>query len=506
MPSILPLAGIFTLVALALGLVYWNIYSNSASTMTTRNNMSVAVRNCRTSCCKEQKYTALAKYIASNSSSPKRCYKKISLSIFGENVFSFQPLSDDTSCDHIMRRGVDDASCQSSYYNMSRRATECAQTSKCTSDLSRCLHHICAAGVLEYYEDLHGVRQHLRDGHTILAEILRVPGSHDLLTSIMAKGRMHSSLTTKEFLKNALKLAYEEQHGGFPMTSNYSARSLLVGSWIACGMSSSATIPFFDNIGPLTDSVRRWRTPPSDLSNKPHERLVVATFATTHASGLDILIESSGLMSIKLTVLGYGEVQADAASKLTRMLEFLRTLHSDTVLLFLDGFDTMLVKGEEYILAAYQSLEKDIVFAAEGYCFPYHYYQYNLGVDLCNLYYPKIQNGTKKLRFLNSGTYIGYAGALLSLLSDLETLVGLDYAESYPGADQNPMGQMLMSGRWDIGLDYNGKIFIDCHSYSDEEVKESEAAVLHFQGQKARDMSLATEYFLPRMCSKNRNL
>ena len=129
MPSILPLTGIFTLVALALGLVYWNIYSNSASTMTTRNNMSVAVRNCRTSCCKEQKYTALAKYVASNSSSPKRCYKKISLSIFGENVFSFQPLSDDTSCDHIMRRGVNDASCQSSYYNMSRRATECAQTS-----------------------------------------------------------------------------------------------------------------------------------------------------------------------------------------------------------------------------------------------------------------------------------------------------------------------------------------------------------------------------------------
>lgn len=510
--SILPFAVVLFILALALTVVFWNKYFNLTSTTTkwhTLSTVSLPVRNCKTSCCKEHNFAAVTKHFANDSHSPIRCYMKIGFHHFGDHEFSFQSTTSEPDfCEGVFRLGRRDASCHRSYYNLSRRALECAQTSECTSPLSKCLHHICAQGVIEYKEDVSGKRKHRRSGSDVLSEIHRVPGSRDLLASIMAKGNVNSSVSTKEFLTNVLQRVYEQQKEGFPETVDYSLRSLLAASWIACGMSSSAAIPFFEDLSPLTQSIQRWRKlPPSlDLSEKPHDKLVVATFATSYDQGLDVLIESAALVSIELVVLGYGEVNVGKASKLPRMLEFLRTLHNETVVLFLDGYDTMLVKGEEYILSAYQSLQKDILFAAEGCCYPYLYHQFNMGVDLCDLYYPKIQNDSKNLRFLNSGTYIGYASALTSLLSDLESLVGLEYAESYPGADQTPMGQMLMSGRWNIGLDYQGKIFIDCIAYSDEEVKRAEAAVLHFQGQKARGIGLASDYFLPRMCLHHQNL
>lgn len=494
-----------SVLALTLGMLFWYKYFNFGPMTTRQRVLIVPVKKCVTSCCTEQKYIASAKHFASTSTN-LRCYKDMYFEYFGSDVFSFETSLPESECNHILRLGSHDRSCQRSYYNISRRAIECNQTSQCTSELSKCLHHICAKGVIEYFEDLSGRKKHQRDGSEILSEIHRVPGSHELLASIMAKGRVNASVSTKEFLSSAFHLAYEQQKYGFPESLDYSMKSLLVGSWIACGMSSSAAIPFFEDMGPLVDSLRRWKVHnASVLSEEPFDRLVVATFATSHDAGLDVLIESAALVSLKLVVLGYGEVQAGKASKLPRMLEYLKTLHPDTVVLFVDGYDTMLVRGEDYILFAFHSLQKDIIFAAEGCCYPYLYHQYNLGVDLCDLYYPKIENNSKNLRFLNSGTYIGYAHALASLLSDLVSLVGLDYVESYPAADQTPMGQMLMSGRWNISLDYDGKIFIDCIAFSDEEVKNSEAAVLHFQGQKARGISLASKYFLPLMCSQRRS-
>ena len=389
------ITGVLLVLTFVLGIIYWNRYPSPASD-TTRAR-TVAVRSCITSCCREQNYSAVAKHIQAGKSVQKQCHKKMGFANFGDDLFTFRKTSEAESCQRILQSGINDESCRNSYYNITRRSIECAQKSKCTSELSTCLHHICAAGVIEYYEDLGGRKKRIRDGHDIISEILRVPGSRDLLVSIMTKGNISTSVSTQTFLENAMNKSYEQQRGGFPETLDFPMRSLLVASWIACGMSASAAIPFFDDIGPLVESVRRWSPASASFHpDVPCDRLVVATFASSHDRGLDVLIESAGLVNIRINVLGYGDVQAGKASKLSGMLEFVRTLHKDTVALFLDGFDTMLVKDEEHILSAYHSFQKDVIFAAEGGCYPYLYAQYNLGVDLCDILY--VIPGVKILR------------------------------------------------------------------------------------------------------------
>ena len=90
---------------------------------------------------------------------------------------------------------------------------------------------------------------------------------------------------------------------------------------------------------------------------------------------------------------------------------YLLTLPKNEVVLFTDGYDTILIGGEEEILKRYYliSQEQGIVISTEKYCSP--------DPSLTNLY-PLVKT---QYRFLNSGGIIGKVSDILELLEKVST-------------------------------------------------------------------------------------
>ena len=60
---------------------------------------------------------------------------------------------------------------------------------------------------------------------------------------------------------------------------------------------------------------------------------------------------------------------------------------------------------------------------------------------------------------LNSGGFIGFASDLKDIL-DSVSRIPTDLLHMWPGTDQGLYNHLLLSGRWDIHVDYESSIFL----------------------------------------------
>lgn len=132
---------------------------------------------------------------------------------------------------------------------------------------------------------------------------------------------------------------------------------------------------------------------------------------------------------------------------------FLNEIDDDEIILFLDGYDSIIVANEEEILSKYIQLNKGVAFSAEINCWPDN--------DLAKLF--PYTNSTFK--YLNSGGFIGRSKLIKNILNQ-----EVEEKTNFINSDQYLWIKRFLKNQKTIGLDYNCKIFNTFYSDLDDEL------------------------------------
>lgn len=179
----------------------------------------------------------------------------------------------------------------------------------------------------------------------------------------------------------------------------------------------------------------------------------VITVATHETDGLKLLRKSCSLNNIKLNILGFNKKWTDFYMKAQELHSYLKTKDDDTIILFIDGYDSYFLTGINNIIHKFISMNCGILFSAEKNCSP--------DKSLINKY-PEV---TTPFRFLNAGGFIGYAGALKPMVDELIHLRSTEKNNNMY-SDQYLWTRCYLDNKDKIKLDINCDIFQTLHSTS----------------------------------------
>ncbi len=143
----------------------------------------------------------------------------------------------------------------------------------------------------------------------------------------------------------------------------------------------------------------------SPLSPKLH----VCTMASYTCQGLNQLMESCKVHNITLSVLGLDQ-PFTFGKKLRDVKEYVNQLPDSDVVLFTDGFDTLVLANEETILKKFRAMNVPFVIAVETNCHPFLHIA------------PHYPPSPTKFKYLNSGCYIGYAGYIKKIMEEISPI------------------------------------------------------------------------------------
>ena len=195
----------------------------------------------------------------------------------------------------------------------------------------------------------------------------------------------------------------------------------------------------------------------------------VCTVANRFRHHIDKLYLSCKQYGVDLKMIGLGEAYKGHYLKLQWMLDYVRTLQDDEIVLFVDGFDVLVLADSETLLRTFKQMNAPIVIAAERECYPY--------ADLKNAY----PSSPTSFRYINSGTYMGYASALREWLEDLN----INQTE----CDQGQVTKHFLANREKnfLKLDYHCELFLPLYMVKREElVIEKETNRLYFPTTQTR--------------------
>lgn len=446
---------------------------------------------CYTDCCGYSKIEIVRKCSVIENLEPCR----VSYGM-GNGALAFRHSSEpDKSCKLLLQEKLALAKKQP-WRNHLYRIRACSATNSCISANSAVFLHTCrefAQEEHEYaskgYEDFTG---EMRQERVINA--VREFSSLNQTVGFIDSFKEFARTPTQQVIEDAVRISMENlKNQKLPLTEIY------VLAVLSCSAASMSALPFHLDL-------RSFATPPTknivdleresrgnfiDSNSKMEYRyhgLVAVTYSNGPNVGLDLLIESAQLNGITLKILGWGEKNPSPAQKLRACLEFLKTLEPHVVVIFLDAFDAFFVRDASEILERFFSMKSYLVFGAENACYPLMYPYFNFGYEFCEdeSYFPKAKSLLNKVRYINTGQWIGYATSVLGVLSDYLKLVGVDHAEIFPGTDQFALELMRVNGAWNITLDYDAYIFMVGLSYTDQEVSHINTTVMHFNGDKPR--------------------
>ncbi len=179
---------------------------------------------------------------------------------------------------------------------------------------------------------------------------------------------------------------------------------------------------------------------------------------------LDVLVDSCRACDLKLHVLGGGVEWKGSAMRLLLFADFLAGVPDDAVYAFVDAYDVVLLPNAIELASRFRAFEAPLVFSAEVGCWPFS--------ELAVRYPPApvLQPScrppreafvrppppvTTPYRFINAGSYIGYAGAIRKLLHELA-----------PRGDEDDQGlftRYYLDQPGTITLDHEASLFQSLH-------------------------------------------
>jgi len=184
------------------------------------------------------------------------------------------------------------------------------------------------------------------------------------------------------------------------------------------------------------------------------------TTVATDEKKMSLLRESASRHNIKIVNLGEGlewrggdmSVGQGGGQKINLLKQHIANLHDSFILLFVDGYDGLILDNSETILERFMGFDCDILFAAEKNCWP----EPDMWIN-----FPKSET---PYRFLNSGLFMGKVNKLKSFFN---------MNVSDDSDDQLWMQRKFLEPNGlNIKLDYEGYIF-QC----DDEVEVIESQV-----------------------------
>lgn len=211
--------------------------------------------------------------------------------------------------------------------------------------------------------------------------------------------------------------------------------------------------------------------------------LVVASVVSNYGSVTSSTVESACFNNISIHVLGVGVKQMyrhGLGKKILLLRDFVNGLTSTarsngTVVLFLDGLDTIIQGGSAEILRRFVETGSRILFSAEHACYPFKYWPMNLNLGpwlgpcrgacsnaryICDNLFPtpRVNPLDPTNRWLNSGAFIGYLDDVRRML-EAAGRIPVDILARWPGYDQGLYTHMLLSRQWNMDVDVNSTLF-----------------------------------------------
>lgn len=190
--------------------------------------------------------------------------------------------------------------------------------------------------------------------------------------------------------------------------------------------------------------------------------LLVVTIATDHADGLQRFLQSAKYYGIEVKVFGLGTKwdggdvarYAGGGHKVNILKEKLEEYKdSGRVIMFTDSYDVVFTDGPKNILEKFSKFGANVVFSAEGFCWP---------DDSLAAQYPEVTVNEK--RFLNSGGFMGYAKDIYEVISHHEIENRADDQLYYT----NIFLDKKLRNKWNMRLDNRGDIFQPLNGALDE--------------------------------------
>lgn len=200
---------------------------------------------------------------------------------------------------------------------------------------------------------------------------------------------------------------------------------------------------------------------PASSSAPPPIQHVVVSNQPDHPVLRQLHADAAALGWSPIVVLGDPSVRCGPPShfgpKLTLMMEWLRRVPAaDQIVLFTDAHDVRVTARPEAVLAAYRSYAGPqgaplpVVLSAERNCWP---------DERAAAYYATHRDSRVVYKYVNSGGYIGPAGALLALLT------AADAEEPFTAAtdDQGAWTRIYLTHQASVRLDTECRIFQSLH-------------------------------------------
>ena len=200
-------------------------------------------------------------------------------------------------------------------------------------------------------------------------------------------------------------------------------------------------------------------------------KVYVVTYAT-HREGLfDDLINNK--FNVEIKVLGFNKKWRGFTDKIKGVYEFIQNKNDNDILIFLDGFDSIVNKPLEMAIKRFQKLNCKVLFSKEQI----HNEQSNFLIEYFFKYTIRKVFGTCKDNLTaNSGLYMGYIGYLKPILYNILNFRNKELCKS----DQRKLNMLCPKFDY-IKIDTENLIFYNCPNYMD--CKNVSSCFIQYPGQ-----------------------
>ena len=200
------------------------------------------------------------------------------------------------------------------------------------------------------------------------------------------------------------------------------------------------------------------------------KNVYVLTYAT-HSHGLfDELINNK--FNINVIVLGFNTKWNGFLDKFKGVYNFLKNKDDNDLIIFLDGFDSMINKPLDEIIKRFQKMNCRVLFSKEQI----HNKQSNVLMKIIFKYLIKKTFGTCKDGLTaNTGLYMGYVKDIRNILYNL-----LNFKLDRCKADDQRQLNYLCKSFESIKIDHDNKIFMNCPNYTN--CKNNDTCLIQYPG------------------------
>jgi hypothetical protein len=204
-------------------------------------------------------------------------------------------------------------------------------------------------------------------------------------------------------------------------------------------------------------------------------KLHIVTVATSDEYYFNNLIESCKKNGNDLVVLGYGEKWQGFSWKFSLMIEYLKKINKNDIVCFVDGYDVVCTRNLNELINEFNKLRDKYncrIIVSEHKIINKNYIYELFENTMYTLYF-----GTCNNKFLNSGTYMGYAHDLLDILSKVYNILPSNSSD-----DQILFTKYCQLHSKDIYIDTYNEIFLviaDPYNHIDKHIKFENNKVLY---------------------------